>query len=446
MTGSSRVFWAGQERRAVLTLTAEKDSSARVWQTVQTELSAALSSAQPADVYAIASLWEAPQETILRWRSRVEALPIGELLTDASDFITALERFSPDAGDGWRAGWYSALADRLMSAIERLTDDIDLADVLGYLAEVDRLMPNQSDEIKSALLKHCHPISDTESLESLRRAVGPSLPLPDAVIGDALLQTWVAQVLADSSLALHGPHSYSQPLTAIRSAHQAVLRDVGLKSLQDASKGSLSLQGVKTSALASVTKWQEACAGVLNMRRALTGDTLLPIHQFDALVGSWRDLAVRKLAHPTTPGQRLIVLDTNALMLAPDLLTTMRRNDIPVVARRVLEELDGIKESSEEERAQKARAAIRSLERSGQAIRYESEVLDLLPPDWEPTADNRILSVALYLRLSDVIVVTGDRNLRNKARAENITAMLPEEYRGGSPNQTGRRDAGGKRK
>ena len=446
MTGSSRVFWAGQERRAVLTLTAEKDSSARVWQTVQTELSAALSSAQPADVYAIASLWEAPQETILRWRSRVEALPIGELLTDASDFITALERFSPDAGDGWRAGWYSALADRLMSAIERFADDVDLAEMLAFFAGVERLMPNQSDEIKSALLKHCHPISDTESLESLRRAVGPSLSLPDAVIGDALLQTWVAQVLTDSSLALHGPHSYSQPLTAIRSAHQAVLRDVGLKSLQDASDGSISLQGVKTSALASVTKWQEACASVLNMRNSLTGDTLLPIHQFDALVGSWRDLAVRKLAHPTTPGQRLIVLDTNALMLAPDLLTTMRRNDVPVVARRVLEELDGIKESSEEERAQKARAAIRSLERAGQAIRYESEVLDLLPQDWEPTADNRILSVALYLRLSDVIVVTGDRNFRNKARAENITAMLPEEYRGGSPNQTGRRDAGGKRK
>jgi hypothetical protein len=52
----------------VPTLAAEKDSSARVWQTVQTELSAALSSAQSADVYAIASLWEAPQETILRWR------------------------------------------------------------------------------------------------------------------------------------------------------------------------------------------------------------------------------------------------------------------------------------------------------------------------------------------------------------------------------------------
>lgn len=446
MTGSSQVFWAGQERRAVFTLTADKVSSARVWQTVQPELSTALSSAQAADVYAIASLWEAPQETILRWRSRVEALPIGELLTDASDFITALERFSSDAGDGWRAGWFSALADRLMSAIELLDDDVDFADVLAYLAGVDQLIPSQSEEIKSALLKHCHPISDLESLESLRKALGISLSLPDSVIGDALLQKWVAQVLTDSSLALHGPHAYSQPLTAIRSAHQAVLRDVGLKSLQDASAGSLSLQGVKTSALASVSKWQEACAAVRKMRVSLAGGTLSPIEQFDVLVSAWRELAVRRLAHPTTPGQRLVVLDTSALMLVPDLLATMRRNDIPVVARRVLEELDGIKESSEEERAQKARAAIRSLERAGQAVRYESEVLDLLPADWEPTADNRILSVALYLRLSDVVVVTGDRNFRNKARAENIIAMLPEEYKGGNVNQAGRRDAGGKRK
>ena len=446
MTGSSQVFWAGQERRAVFTLTADKVSSARVWQTVQPELSTALSSAQAADVYAIASLWEAPQETILRWRSRVEALPIGELLTDASDFITALERFSSDAEDGWRAGWFSALADRLMSAIERLDDDVDFADVLAYLAGVDQLIPSQSEEIKSALLKHCHPISDLESLESLRKALGISLSLPDSVIGDALLQKWVAQVLTDSSLALHGPHAYSQPLTAIRSAHQAVLRDVGLKSLQDASAGSLSLQGVKTSALASVSKWQEACAAVRKMRVSLAGGTLSPIEQFDVLVSAWRELAVRRLAHPTTPGQRLVVLDTSALMLVPDLLATMRRNDIPVVARRVLEELDGIKESSEEERAQKARAAIRSLERAGQAVRYESEVLDLLPADWEPTADNRILSVALYLRLSDVVVVTGDRNFRIKARAENIIAMLPEEYKGGNVNQAGRRDAGGKRK
>jgi hypothetical protein len=41
-----------------------------------------------------------------------------------------------------------------------------------------------------------------------------------------------------------------------------------------------------------------------------------------------------------------------------------------------------------------------------------------------------------------VLVVTGDRNFRNKARAENIAAMLPEEYRGVTRNQGGRRETG----
>lgn len=446
LTGLAKVFWAGQERRAVLTLTVDKDMSARVWQAVQTELKSALSSEQSADVYALASLWEPPQETILRWQSRVDGLPIGELIENSSDFIGALERFSPHTGEDWRAEWFSALADRLMSAITRLEGDVDLADVLSYLADLDRLMPKQSVEIKSALLNHCRALSDLESLESLRKAVGPSIALPDGVIGDALLRQWITEALTDAGLALHGPHAYSQPLAMIRSAYQAVLRDVGLKSLQDAATGSLSLLGVKTSALVSVTKWQEACAAVRKMRASFEDDSLSPINQFDTLVGAWRELAVRRLAHPTTPGQRQVVLDTSALMLVPDLPTNMRRNDIPVVARRVLEELDGIKASSEEERAQKARAAIRSLERAGQAVRYESEVLDLLPADWEPTPDNRILSVALYLRLSDAILVTGDRNFRNKARAENIVAMLPEEYKGGNPNQAARRDTGGKRK
>lgn len=446
LTGLTKVFWAGQEHRAVLTLTADKEVSAQVWQSVQAELKTGLSTSQSADVYALASLWEPAQETILRWRARNDTLSLRELIANASDFISALERFSANSREDWRADWFSALADRLVSAITRLEVEIELSDVLSYLADLDRLMPNQSVEIKSTLLTHSRAVSDLESLEMLRKATGPAIALPDCVIGDALLQKWIAEALTDAGLVLHGPHAYSQPLSLIRSTHQAVLRDVGLKSLQDAANGSLSLHGVKTSALTSVTKWQEAFTAVRGMRASLVGDSFSSIDQFDVLVGAWRELAAQRLAHPTTPGQRLVVLDTSALMLVPDLLTSMRRNDIPVVARRVLEELDGIKESTEEERAQKARAAIRSLERAGQAVRYESEVLDLLPNDWEPTPDNRILSVALYLRLSDVIVVTGDRNFRNKARAENIVAMLPEEYKGGNLNQAGRRDTGGKRK
>jgi rRNA-processing protein FCF1 len=446
LAGLAKVFWAGQERRALLSLTADKNTGAQVWQTLQAELKSGLSISQPADVYALASLWEPPQETILRWRSRVDTLSLRALIANASDFISALERFSPHTLEDWRIVWFSALADRMVSAIGRLDGDLELSDILSYLTDLDRLIPNQSGEIKPALLTHTRAVSDIESLEVLRKAAGTSITLPDCVIGDALLHKWIVEALTDSNPTLHGPHSYTQPLSLMRSAHQAVLRDVGLKSLQDAANGNLSLRDVKTSALASVTKWQEASTEVRGMRTTLANTAFSAVDQFDVFVGAWRELATQRLAHPTKYGQRLVVLDTSALMLVPDLLSSMRRNDIPVVARRVLEELDGIKESTEEERAQKARAAIRSLERAGQTVRYESEVLDLLPTDWEPTPDNRILSVALYLRLSDVIVVTGDRNLRNKARAENIVAMLPEEYKSVNPNQAGWRDTGGKRK
>ena len=145
---------------------------------------------------------------------------------------------------------------------------------------------------------------------------------------------------------------------------------------------------------------------------------------------AWRDLACKQLAPPTETDHRLIVLDTSALMFAPELVTRMRSRDMPVIPRRVLEELDGLKESSDDQKAQAARAAIRAIESAGGRVRFESEALDLLPPDWDRSSDNRILSVAMYLRLSAVLLVTGDINFRNKARAEDISAQTPDEYQG----------------
>jgi rRNA-processing protein FCF1 len=425
-----------------LSLTADKNTSFHVWSAIQSALQSGLNSGQDADVFALAAMWEPPQETISRWRSRVAALALKELIADASSFALALERFSPRSGEDWRPDWHSALSDRLVAAISHLDEEVAFDDILGWLTDIDRLLSTKSGDVMQALLAHCGTVSEVESLARLRQATGTSFALPDRVVGDALLHRWITDAFSDGVLTLFGPHAYAQPIELIRSAHQSVLRDVGLKSLEDAASGSLSLQGVKTSALASVGRWQAASEVVRAMRPALAGDAMSRVAQFDTMVGAWRALASQRLAHPAPSGQRLVVLDTSALMQVPDLLSTMRRGDIPVVPRRVLEELDGIKESAEEDKAQKARSAIRSLERAGQGVNYESEVLDLLPPDWEPTSDNRILSVALYLRLSDVLVVTGDRNFRNKARAENIAAMLPEEYRGVTPNQGGRRETG----
>ncbi len=63
-------------------------------------------------------------------------------------------------------------------------------------------------------------------------------------------------------------------------------------------------------------------------------------------------------------------------------------------------------------------------------MRFEPEALELLPPEWDASPDNRILSVAKRLLLSRVLLVTDDRNLRNKATAEGIEAASAEQYVG----------------
>ena len=442
LTGFAKVFWASQERRAVLSLTADKKTSLHAWNAIRSALQSGMNSGQDADVFAIAAIWESHQETILRWRSRVASLSLKELIADASSFGRALERISPRSGEGWKGDWQAALRDQLIASIAHLDGEVALDDMVVWLTDIAQLLPSESGDVMLALLAHCGCISDIQSLARLRKAMGTSVAFPDHIVGDALLGRWITDAFTDGALTLSGPHAYAQPIELIRSAHQSMLRDVGLKSLEDAASGNLSLKGVKTSALASVSRWQAASELVRGMRPTLAGEALARVAQFDTMVVAWRALAGHRLAPPALPGQRLVVLDTSALMQVPDLLVTMRRGDIAVVPRRVLDELDGLKKSTDEDKAHKARAAIRSLERAGQEVHYESEVLDLLPPDWEPTSDNRILSVALYLRLSNVLLVTGDINFRNKARAENIAAMLPVEYRAGNTNQGGKRETG----
>jgi hypothetical protein len=187
LTGLAKVFWAGQERRAVLSLTADKNTSRHVWNAIQSALQSGLNSSQDADVLALAAIWEPPQEIISRWRPRVAALALKELIADASSFSLALERFSPRSGEDWRPDWHSALSDQLVAAISHLDEVVAFDDILGWLTDIDRLLPTKSGDVMQALLAHCGTVSDVESLARLREATGTSFALPDRVVGDALL-------------------------------------------------------------------------------------------------------------------------------------------------------------------------------------------------------------------------------------------------------------------
>jgi rRNA-processing protein FCF1 len=440
-TGVVKIIWAGREREIALRVQGDESTALQVWSDVRGALETLLQGGAASDVLALAAIWEPPGATIAHWCSRVEALSLGDLLREAKIFERTLSRFAAPSREQWGADWHDALTNRVHEAFARLAGDITVEAVIEWLPEIDRLLAADSRSLAALLLSRCATIDDVDTAVRLRRTVGQGVELPLSLFGDRVIAQWIAEALTDEVHPTFYVGPYPEPIEGLRLARRSVLHDIGLKSLDDAGSGALSLSGVKTSALSSASRWQATMAMLTESRPSLSGKWPDRLVVLDQKIAAWRELASRRLAPPGPPGQRLVVLDSNALMSQPDVLFEMRRTDVPVVPRRVLEELDGLKSSSDEEDAGMARAAIRALERAGQTVRYESEVLDLLPPDWGKSSDNRILSVALHLRLSDVVIVTGDVNLRNKARAEDIQTMSLEQYVGRRPGPSGSGDS-----
>lgn len=444
LAGWGNVFWGGQEHRAALSLKADRALSTEIWHLLQATLQSGLNASHSASAHALTSLWLPVQETIAYWQSRNDALPVEELFTNASEFSAALETFASPSRTQWQPELENTLKKLVIFATTHSGERLQPDQVIRCLKNLSQLQTSQTEHISSILLAHCDPLTDVASLESLRNAVGPSIVLPEPLLSNTLLSKWVADALTDAPLTLHEPHHWAQPIKNIRSAQHSVLHSVGALSLAEAVMGRLHLKSIKKTALANVTLWQNTVAALNALRLTLPKKVFTRIDEFNIQVQAWRELATQKLAQPEASGKRLVVLDTSALMERPELPSSLQQNDTPVIAKRVLDELDGLKESSDPEKARKARAASREVERANAIIRYESEAIELLPVDWVPTSDSRILSVALYLQLSDVILVTADRNLRSKAQAENILAMQPHEYKERPRGGNRPRNQGGK--
>ena len=186
----------------------------------------------------------------------------------------------------------------------------------------------------------------------------------------------------------------------------------GDQALKAAGNGQMDVRTLTPGALNAVRAWRKAAEHFHALNT--------PSSLWDALsktVESWNLLAQDKLA-PVENGRRIVVFDTSALMESPELFQDLSSDDIPVVPHRVLSELDGLKSSEDGDRAAKAREAIRQLDANSSCIRHETEYAALLPVEWDvKQPDHAILSTALFFRLNDVLFVSNDINLRNKANS-----------------------------
>ena len=122
----------------------------------------------------------------------------------------------------------------------------------------------------------------------------------------------------------------------------------------------------------------------------------------------------------------LYVFDTNALMNDPTLISKPKRNRSYIVPIIVLEELDKLK--LDKNRSQKASNAIRAINKSN--VRIEKYREHALPKDFDMrNNDNKILATAMKFSNKNVVIVTDDNNLKNKARSQNIKCMSLSEFK-----------------
>ena len=131
--------------------------------------------------------------------------------------------------------------------------------------------------------------------------------------------------------------------------------------------------------------------------------------------------------------KKVYIVDTCTLLNEPALISWFEDGKaLLVIPMVVLDELDNLKNSEEEEKALRAREVIRNIS-NYRAFAWlntgESSHTELLPADLDKERnDNKILSIAIRYCAKNPVLLTDDINLGNIASANNIDNMTLDLY------------------
>lgn len=147
---------------------------------------------------------------------------------------------------------------------------------------------------------------------------------------------------------------------------------------------------------------------------------------------------------------KVYIVDTCTLLNEPGLISWFDDDKaLLVIPLIVLDELDGIKNDEDEERAYKAREAIRLINnyRSYEWLNTgEVSHTELLSKDLDPDRnDNKILSIALKYSVKMPVLLTDDINFGNIAEAQNIRTITLDSYRSMKEDEKRRVNNGAKK-
>ncbi|MFT8232353.1 PIN domain-containing protein [Pseudomonas guariconensis] len=426
VAGNLRLYWAGQPRLCGLAVTLSDHAATVLWAKLRRDLEGACEHSDDPRIALMPVAWrdvDAIGETVWPWLAARAERPLDDLVALIEPATQAIGLWRPDRKD-WKSAWEEVLSKAMDESLRHTPNQLDPDDVVSLLIQIAQVLSaDKAASLQAALLPHAAPILDLDSLAKLRSALPSSTEIPEELLSSELRQVWLEHALQRKDLKLYGPHAVQQPMQVIERAVQDIYRSIGDQALKAAGNGQMDVRTLTPGALNAVRAWRKATEHF----HAL--NTSSPL--WDALnkaVESWNFLAQDKLA-PVEIGHRVVVFDTSALMESPELLQDLPSEDIPLVPHRVLSELDGLKTSEDDARAVKARAAIRQLDATSYRIRHEKEYTALLPAEWDAKQpDHAILSTALFFRLNEVLFVSNDINLRNKAKSLGLNTQDSRSY------------------
>lgn len=426
VAGNFRLYWAGQPRSCGLAVTLNDQAATALWATLRKELEL---SCEPSDDPLIALMpvaWRSSDElgeTVWPWLAMRAERPLDELIALVEPAKQAIGLWRSGRKD-WKAAWEESLSKAIEMSLKNTRYQLDPEDVVPLLIQIAQVLSaDKAAPLQAALLRHTASIFTLDSLAKLRSVLPSFTEIPEELLSIELRQVWLEHILQRKELKLYGPHSIQQRMQFIEKAVQDIYRSIGEQALQAARNGQIDVRTLTPGALNAVRAWRKADEHFQALKTSFPlWDTL------NKTVESWNRLAQDMLA-PVENGHRILVFDTSALMETPELLQDLRSDDIPVVPHLVLSELDGLKSSEDGDRAAKARAAIRQLDANSSRIRHETEYTGLLPAEWDAKQpDHSILSTALFFRLNDVLFLSNDINLRNKAQSLGINTQDSKSY------------------
>ncbi|QTL35809.1 PIN domain-containing protein [Pseudoalteromonas viridis] len=426
VAGNFRLYWAGQPRSCGLAVTLNDQAATALWATLRKELEL---SCEPSDDPLIALMpvaWRSSDElgeTVWPWLAMRAERPLDELMALVEPVKQAIGLWRSGRKD-WKAAWEEYLSKAIEMSLKNTRYQLDPEDVVPLLIQIAQVLSaDKAAPLQAALLRHTASIFTLDSLAKLRSVLPSFTEIPEELLSIELRQVWLEHILQRKELKLYGPHSIQQRMQFIEKAVQDIYRSIGEQALQAARNGQIDVRTLTPGALNAVRAWRKADEHFQALNTSFPlWDTL------NKTVESWNRLAQDMLA-PVENGHRILVFDTSALMDTPELLQDLRSDDIPVVPHLVLSELDGLKSSEDGDRAAKARAAIRQLDANSSRIRHETEYTGLLPAEWDAKQpDHSILSTALFFRLNDVLFLSNDINLRNKAQSLGINTQDSKSY------------------